>query len=124
MPSNVKDFELYEHNVVLSKKCGGKVPTYLKPIGHSKEQKQSSSKMKDYIETRYSTIETSSKRNATCINKPLRTLTKFYTTKLNPSLIKAKVLNKALTLKTIQKRGSITESVSPVKSHHTLQKKL
>jgi serine/threonine protein kinase len=93
--SNVKDFEVYEHNVALTRKYGGRVPSYLQPIGHSKVQKQHSVKAKEYLDTRFSTIETSSKRGSSCASmnyKAMRTISQFQPAKLDPKVIKSNIL--------------------------------
>jgi hypothetical protein len=57
VPKDMKDYNILEYNLILSKKYGGKIPNYLLPIGHTKEQKHHSIKMKEYFEKRFSTIE-------------------------------------------------------------------
>jgi hypothetical protein len=71
VPSQMKDFQILEYNLVLSKRFGGKIPTYLLPIGHTKEQKHGTHKIKDYLDKRFSTIE----------HKPLDLLSKAPRTK-------------------------------------------
>jgi hypothetical protein len=106
----MKDFAILEHNIVLSKKYGGKIPTYLLPIGHSKEQKQSSNKIKGYLETRYNTVETQPNNRGASSNKikssdtknkiPRSTVTRFNTQKVNdPKLLKKNIMNNKSTPK-------------------------
>jgi hypothetical protein len=97
VPSNLKDHQIFEYNMGLSKKYGGgKIPSYLQPIGHSRKQKYNSAKMKDYIENqKYSTIETGgnnkSRATTTTPSKTMRasiTVSQFKTAKTEASLLK------------------------------------
>jgi hypothetical protein len=78
----MKDFNIYEYNLTLSKRFGGKIPTYLLPIGHTKEQKHGCNKMKEYLEAQHSNIH----KSLDYLKTPLRNksaVSRFKTSRLD-----------------------------------------
>jgi hypothetical protein len=97
--NEIKDTEIYEMHMKLSKKYNGKVPTYLQPIGNSKAQKNQIIKIKNMVKaTDYNTISYTdpneygtavSQKRSTLISKTIveRTPSKFKNSHLSGSSI-------------------------------------
>jgi hypothetical protein len=92
VPTNLKDHNLLEYNIAITKK---KIPHYLLPIGHTKEQKQHSAKMKEYLEAKFNTIEPKARDGSKTPGRVRTAVSKFKTSKIDPVVVRKSIIKSA-----------------------------